>query len=409
MYFLDYIPNFHIVFLDYKKNCIFAAVILKRFIMITRVLQSVIEQKLYKGKIIVLLGARQVGKSTLFEQLRESVFAKMSVVLLNCDEPNDRALLTDANSSDLSMVVKGKRIVLIDEAQRVQNIGLTLKLLADKFKDIQVLVSGSSSLELANKLNEPLTGRKFEYLMQPISTEELINAKGLLETQRLLESRLIYGSYPDILFQKADTKELLIELTNSYLFKDIYSLQGLRKPEILEKLLVALALQIGSEVSYNELSQIVQTDVKTVERYIDLLEKCFIIFKINGLNRNVRNELKKSKKIFFYDNGIRNALIQSFSPLNLRNDAGALWENFFISERLKFNNYHSRFTKMYFWRTQLQQEIDLVEDREGKITAYEMKWSDNRKASFPKSFIENYNPLQTNIITPKNYTEFLLP
>ena len=377
--------------------------------MIKRVLQAVIEQKLYKGKVIVLLGARQVGKSTLFEQLIESVFASMPLVLLNCDEPNDRVLLTDANSADLSMVVKGKRVVLIDEAQRVQNIGLTLKILADKFKDIQVLVSGSSSLELANKINEPLTGRKFEYLMQPISTEELINAKGMQETQRLLESRLIYGSYPDILFQKADTKELLFELTNSYLFKDIYSLQGLRKPEILEKLLVALALQIGSEVSYNELSQIVQTDVKTVERYIDLLEKCFIIFKINGLNRNVRNELKKSKKIFFYDNGIRNALIQSFSPLNLRNDAGALWENFFISERLKFNNYHSRFTKMYFWRTQLQQEIDLVEDREGKITAYEMKWSDNRKASFPKSFIESYNPLKTNTVTPKNYTEFLVP
>jgi len=376
--------------------------------MIARTLQSVIEQKLYKGKIIVLLGARQVGKSTLFEQLKQSVFAGMPLVSFDCDEPNDRALLTDANSADLSAVVKDKRIVLIDEAQRVQNIGLTLKLLADKFKDIQVLVSGSSSLELANKLNEPLTGRKFEYLMLPISTEELVNASGMLETQRLLENRLIYGSYPDILFQKTDTKELLFELTNSYLFKDIYTLQDVRKPEVLEKLLVALALQIGSEVSYNELSQIVQTDVKTVERYVNLLEKCFIVFKLNGLNRNIRNELKKSKKIFFYDNGIRNALIQSFLPLNLRNDAGTLWENFFISERLKFNNYHNRFTKMYFWRTQQQQEIDLVEDNEGKITAYEMKWSDKRKTNFPKSFIEAYNPLQTNTITPKNYTEFLV-
>ena len=375
--------------------------------MITRTLQSVIEQKLYKGKIIVLLGARQVGKSTLFKQLKSSVFAGMSVVSFDCDEPNDRALLTDANSADLSAVVKGNHIVLIDEAQRVQNIGLTLKLLADKFKDIQVLVSGSSSLELANKLNEPLTGRKFEYLMLPVSTEELINANGMLETQRLLESRLIYGSYPDILFQKTDTKELLFELTNSYLFKDIYTLQDVRKPEVLEKLLVALALQIGNEVSYNELSQIVQTDVKTVERYVNLLEKCFIIFKINGLNRNMRNELKKAKKIFFYDNGIRNALIQSFLPLNLRNDVGALWENFFISERLKFNNYHNRFTKMYFWRTQQQQEIDLVEDIEGEITAYEMKWNDNRKINFPKSFIETYKPLNTNLITPNNYTEFL--
>jgi len=376
--------------------------------MITRTLQSVIEQKLYKGKIIVLLGARQVGKSTLFEQLKESAFAGMSVASFNCDEPNDRALLTDANSADLSAVVKGNRIVLIDEAQRVQNIGLTLKLLADKFKDIQVLVSGSSSLELANKINEPLTGRKFEYLMLPISTEELINANGMLEAQRLLENRLIYGSYPDILFQKTDTKELLFELTNSYLFKDIYTFQELRKPEVLEKLLVALALQIGSEVSYNELSQIVQIDIKTVERYVNLLEKCFIIFRLSGLNNNMRNELKKSKKIFFYDNGIRNALLQSFSPLNLRNDVGALWENFFISERVKFNNYHNRFTKMYFWRTQQQQEIDLVEDNEGQIIAYEMKWNENRKANFPKSFIESYKPLQTNVITPKNYTEFLV-
>jgi predicted AAA+ superfamily ATPase len=376
--------------------------------MITRTLQSVIEQKLYKGKIIVLLGARQVGKSTLFEQLKETTFAGMPVVSFNCDEPNDRALLTDANSADLSAIVKSNRIVLIDEAQRVQNIGLTLKLLADKFKDIQVLVSGSSSLELANKINEPLTGRKFEYLMLPVSTEELINASGMLETQRLLESRLIYGSYPDILFQKTDTKELLLELTNSYLFKDIYTLQELRKPEVLEKLLVALALQIGSEVSYNELSQTVQADVKTVERYVNLLEQCFIIFKLNGLSSNMRNELKKSKKIFFYDNGIRNALLQSFSPLNLRNDVGALWENFFISERLKFNHYHNRFAKMYFWRTQQQQEIDLVEDNEGIITAYEMKWNENRKANFPQSFIDSYKPSQTNIITPKNYTEFLV-
>ena len=376
--------------------------------MITRTLQSVIEQKLYKGKIIVLLGARQVGKSTLFEQLKETVFAEMPLVSFNCDEPDDRVLLTDANSADLSAVVKGSRIVLIDEAQRVQNIGLTLKLLADKFKDIQVLVSGSSSLELANKLNEPLTGRKFEYQMFPISTEELIHANGMLETQRLLESRLIYGSYPDILFQKTDTKELLFELTNSYLFKDLYALQDIRKPEVLEKLLIALALQIGSEVSYNELSQTVQTDVKTVERYVNLLEQCFIVFKLNGLNNNMRNELKKSKKIFFYDNGIRNALIQNFSPLNLRNDVGALWENFFISEKLKFNSYHNRFTKMYFWRTKQQQEIDLVEDNEGIITVYEMKWNENRKTTFPQNFIESYKPAQTNIVTPKNYIEFLV-
>jgi predicted AAA+ superfamily ATPase len=375
--------------------------------MIERTLQKSIEQKLFNGKVIILLGARQVGKTTLFEQMKSTAFAGMPVTAFDCDEPNDRALLTNANSADLSTAVKGSKIVLIDEAQRVQNIGLTVKLLADKFKDIQVLVSGSSSLELANKLNEPLTGRKFEFLLLPVSTEELIKSRGTLETQRLLESRLIYGSYPDILFSQNNTKELLYELTNSYLFKDLYALQDVRKPETLEKLLIALALQIGSEVSYNELAQTIGSDVKTVERYINLLEQCFIVFKLTGLNRNIRNELKKSKKIFFYDNGIRNALIQAFLPLNLRNDVGAMWENFFISERLKFNNYHNRFTKMYFWRTQTQQEIDLVEESEGQFRIFEMKWNENRKASFPENFVNAYNPVEKHIVTPKNYTDFL--
>jgi predicted AAA+ superfamily ATPase len=375
--------------------------------MITRTLQKTIEQRLFQGKVIVLLGARQVGKTTLFGQMQKEIFSGMSVVSFNCDEPNDRNLLTDANSADLSAVVKNAKIVLIDEAQRVQNIGLTVKLLADKFTDIQVLVSGSSSLELANKINEPLTGRKFEYLLLPVSTDELIKNEGALQTQKLLEQRLIYGSYPDILFGKTDTKETLYELTNSYLFKDLFALQDVRKPEILEKLLVALALQIGNEVSYNELAQTIGSDVKTVERYINLLEQCFIVFKMNGLNRNLRNELKKAKKIYFYDNGIRNALIQSFLPVNLRNDVGAMWENFFISERLKFNKYNNRFTKMYFWRTQTQQEIDLVEETEGQFRVFETKWNENRKTNFPESFLQSYHPIEKNIVTPKNYIEFL--
>jgi len=376
--------------------------------MINRVLQPVIEQKFFKGKVIILLGPRQVGKTTLMEQIKATLSTdSLPVVSLDCDEPNDRELLTNANSSDLSMVLREAKTVIIDEAQRVSNIGLTAKLLADKFKDKQIVVTGSSSLELANKLKEPLTGRKYEYVLLPISTQEIINNNGMLEAIRLLESRLIYGSYPDILYRTEDVKELLFELTGSYLFKDIFAMQEVRKPELLEKLLVALALQIGSEVSFNELAQTVQYDVKTVERYINLLEQCFVIFRLNGLNRNLRSELKKSKKFYFYDNGVRNALLQNFSPLNLRQDIGALWENFFVSERLKYNMYNRHFVKSYFWRTQQQQEIDLVEEIDGYFYAFELKWNEKRKATFHDNFLKAYNPKEMNVITPKNYIRFL--
>ena len=376
--------------------------------MIYRDLQPTIEQKFFKGKVIILLGPRQVGKTTLMEQIKATLPpGAQPVISLDCDEPNDRELLTNANSAELSMMLRNAKTVIIDEAQRVPNIGLSIKLLADKFKDKQIVVTGSSSLELANKLNEPLTGRKFEYLLLPVSTQEVIRNNGMPETVRLLESRLIYGSYPDILYRTEDVKELLFELTGSYLYKDIFAMQELRKPELLEKLLVALALQIGSEVSFNELAQTVQYDIKTVERYINLLEQCYVIFRLNGLNRNLRNELKKGKKFYFYDNGIRNALLQNFAPLNLRQDVGALWENFFVSERLKYNLYNRRFAKSYFWRTQQQQEIDLVEEFDGNFYVFELKWNEKRKATFHESFLKAYNPKEMSVVTPKNYMQFL--
>jgi len=376
--------------------------------MITRTLQSVIEQKFFKGKVIVVLGPRQVGKTTLMEQISVNLSTERKPVLtLNCDEPYDRGLLTNANSADLSIVLGGAKIVIIDEAQRVPNIGLTVKLLADNFKEKQIIVTGSSSLELANKLTEPLTGRKFEYILLPVSSQEIIQNNGMLEAARLLEARLIYGSYPDILYKKEDVKELLLELTNNYLFKDIFAMQDVRKPEIIERLLIALALQIGNEVSFNEIAQILQTDVKTVERYINLLEQCFVIFRLNGLNRNLRSELKRGKKFYFYDNGIRNALLQNFSPLNLRQDIGALWENFFVSERKKYNLYNLRFVNTYFWRTQQQQEIDLVEEADGNFFAFEIKWNEKRKVNFHDNFLNSYHPKETHIISPKNYLQFL--
>ena len=399
------IPKFILNIWINEKMIIFAK---KLTVMINRILKPIIEQQFFKGKVIILLGPRQVGKTTLMEQIKASLPpVAQPVIWLDCDEPHDRELLTNANSADLSMVLRDVKTVIIDEAQRTPNIGLTVKLLADKFKEKQVVVTGSSSLELASKLNEPLTGRKFEYLLLPISTQEIINTDGMLEAIRLLETRLIYGSYPDILCRTEDVKELLFELANSYLFKDIYALQEVRKPELLEKLLVALAFQIGGEVSFNELSQIVQYDVKTVERYINLLEQCFVIFRLNGLNRNLRNELKKGKKFYFYDNGIRNAVLQNFSPINLRQDVGALWENFFVSERLKYNMYNRRFVKSYFWRTQQQQEIDLVEEIDGNFYAFELKWNEKRKVVFPENFLKAYNPQEINVVTPKNYIQFV--
>ena len=376
--------------------------------MITRVLQSVLEQKFFKGKVIIVLGPRQVGKTTLMEQISTNLSSVTEPILfLNCDEPYNRELLSNANSGDLSMMLGMAKTVIIDEAQRVHNIGLTVKLLADNFKDKQIIVTGSSSLELTNKLTEPLTGRKFEYTLLPVSTQEIITNNGALETMRLFDSRLIYGSYPDILYKTEDVKELLFELTHSYLFKDIFATQEVRKPELLEKLLIALALQIGSEVSFNEIAKTIQSDVKTVERYINLLEQCFVIFRLNGLSRNLRSELKKSKKFYFYDNGIRNAILQNFAPLNLRQDVGALWENFFVSERLKYNLYNNRFVRSYFWRTQQQQEIDLVEEIDGNFYAFEIKWNEKRRVTFPENFLKGYNPKETYIVSPQNYLPFL--
>ena len=245
--------------------------------------------------------------------------------------------------------------------------------------------------------------------MFPISTNEIYKTSGYMDIQRMLEPRLIYGSYPDILNQGSDTQMLLRNLTDSYLYKDILATENLRKPDLLDKLLRALAYQVGSEVSYNELAQTVGSDSKTVEKYIELLEKCFIIFRLNGLSRNLRNELKKAKKIYFYDNGIRNAVIQQFAPLEMRNDVGALWENFFISERIKRNHYQQHYCNIYFWRTQSQQEIDYIEERDGMMTVFEMKWNPKKaNTTIPEAFLKAYPIKETTIITPENYLDWLL-
>lgn len=375
--------------------------------MYYRDLQSVIKDKCFRQKAILIMGARQVGKTTLLKQFMQEQTDE--VLYLNCDEAMTVSQLTNRNMRQLQLLVGTAKIIVIDEAQKVDNIGLTLKMIVDNFPDIQVIATGSSAFELRNRLNEPLTGRKYEYRLFPISTNEIYKTGNFLDVQRLLESRLIYGSYPDILTHGTDAHELLNSLTDSYLYKDILVSDNLRKPELLDKLLKALAFQVGSEVSYNELSQMIGSDAKTVERYIELLEKCFIIFRLNGLSRNLRNELKKAKKIYFYDNGVRNAVIQQFAPLEMRNDVGALWENFFISERIKFNHYRQYYCNIYFWRTKSQQEIDYIEESNGTFDVFEMKWNPkNANATIPSSFLKTYSVSNTAIVTPENYLDYLL-
>lgn len=375
--------------------------------MIKRQLQSTIESRLFRGKAIVLIGARQVGKSTLFKQIAST--RDEPILQLNCDEPEVKELLTDLNTQELKILIAQNKILMIDEAQRVPNIGMTLKRIIDNFPDVQLLVTGSSSFELHNRLNEPLTGRKYEYHLYPISVAELYNTSGLLAVKQSLESRLIYGSYPDVVNHSEDAKELLMGISDSYLYKDLLSLEDIRRPALLEKILIALALQVGSEVSYNEIAQTVGSDSKTVEKYIDLLSKCYIVFQLNAFNRNVRTELKKSKKIYFYDNGIRNAILQNFAPLSLRQDVGALWENFIISERVKYNHYNQRYVKGYFWRTTSQQEIDYIEEGDGAFSVFEMKWNPKKAdAKIPELFLRNYEVRDTAIITPENYMEYLM-
>lgn len=373
--------------------------------MIKRKLEEVIANQLFKGKAIILVGPRQVGKTTL---LREFIRRSDKQVLsLNCDEPEAQTMLTNTNVAKLQTIIGNNELVVIDEAQKVDNIGLTLKLIVDNMPDVQVIATGSSAFELRNSLNEPLTGRKFEYQMYPVSSGEIIDTYGLVEERRTLENRLIYGSYPDIIMHPEEARRYLTELTQSYLYKDILSLDSLRKPRLLDKLLQALAFQVGGEVSTNELARTLQTDGKTIDKYIDLLEKSYVIFRLGGLSRNLRTELKRAKKIYFYDNGVRNAIIQQFAPVNLRNDMGVLWENFFIAERMKRNHYYGLYCNRYFWRTTLQQEIDLVEESDGEMTAFEMKWNPAKKVLFSKSFTEAYNVKETITVTPDNYLEYL--
>ena len=374
--------------------------------MIERLLYKTIENKLFVGKVIILTGARQVGKTTLLKQLLRQ---KEGVLWLNGDELQVQNLFANASADRLLSEFSNSKIVILDEAQRIENIGLRLKLIADSDSEVQVIATGSSAFELANKVNEPLTGRKWEYQMFPLSFGEMVAHHGKLKEMRMLPRRIIYGYYPEVVTNDGNEVEILKLLTDAYLYKDILSWESIKHPDKLQTLLRALAYQVGSQVSYNELSQMCSMDSKTVERYINLLEQCYIIFRLPSFSRNLRHELKASRKIYFYDNGIRNALIADYRAPEVRQDIGALWENFVIAERMKSNEYYHRWVNRYFWRTKQQQEIDYLEESGGKLHAYEMKWNPRAKASITKTFTEAYPNSEFQVITTDNIADFLLP
>ena len=375
--------------------------------MIPRILEKIIAEKSGKKKAIIILGARQTGKTTLIKHFLKNTTRKS--VYLNADKPVVREQLASASSDAVKEIAGNAGLVVIDEAQRVKDIGLTLKQVVDELPEIQIVVTGSSSFELASSMNEPLTGRKYEYMLYPVSWEELIEYRSPVEALSQLGQRIIYGMYPEVITHTGEEKEILLNLTESYLYKDILAFQQVRKPEFVHKLLQALAFQVGNEVSYNELSGMLQIDRKTIINYINILEKAFVIFRLSSFSRNLRNELSSKIKIYFYDTGVRNALINDFRPLTLRPDMGSLWENFIIAGKLKSNHYHRRFVNAYFWRTHQKQEIDFIEESDGVISAYEIKWNPEAKARIPKTFVKTYPNVQPEVIHSGNFTKFLVP
>lgn len=374
--------------------------------MIQRILKDKITPMLNGKKAITIMGARQVGKSTLLKMMLEGV---SDVMWLNGDDLDVRELLKNISSTRFRSIIGNNKILVIDEAQRIQDIGLKIKLITDNIPDVQVIAMGSSSFELASKINEPLTGRKREYKMFPLTFAEMVNHTNLLEELRMIPHRMVFGYYPEVVESSGEERTVLHELSESYLYRDILSFDKIMKSDKLVKLLQALAYQIGSQVSYHEIGQIVGLDSKTVERYVDILEKSYIVFRLKSFSRNLRNELKSSRKVYFWDLGIRNAVIGNFSQVENRADVGSLWENFVIAERLKKNHYGNNYAQSWFWRTQQQREIDYLEEIDGTISAFEIKWNERKaNAKCPEAFQKAYPGAEYKVVTVKNVESLLL-
>lgn len=373
--------------------------------MILRGQISFAEQRLFKGKAFIIYGPRQVGKTTFTDQLLGELNRK--TLRLNGDDGDTRELLSNPNASMLKNLIGTNEVLFLDEAQRIPNAGLLIKIIVDQIKQVQVIATGSSSFELAGHINEPLTGRKYEMLLLPLAYKEIVGHTDFLTEKRSLEQRLIFGSYPEIVTDPQHAEEHLNLLTESYLYKDLFTLEKIKKPQLLEKIVRALALQVGSEVNFNELSRLVRADNKTIEKYVQLLEMAFVVFTLPALNRNVRNEIRKGKKVYFYDNGIINSVKGNFNPLAKRTDVGALWENYLVSERMKVLQLKKRKAQSYFWRTTQQQEVDYIEETSDYLLAAEFKWNDRKKPRIPLTFTKGYPEAQTHLVTQENYHEFL--
>lgn len=368
--------------------------------LIKRFIQPQIEKSLFIGKVVVICGARQVGKTTLVKEIGQK-YGDYSY--FSCDEPDVVTALSGRTSTELIDFLGSKRLIIIDEAQRVPNIGLTLKLLADNFPKTQFVATGSSSFDLANEISEPLTGRKRVFHLFPVSMGELAGTASQTEAGRLLEKRLIFGLYPEVISSKTDALAALKEIATSYLYKDIFKFEEIKNQDVVADLVKALALQIGGEVSYNELSKLLGIDRKTVRKYVSILERAFVIFRARPWHRNKRTELGKLRKIYFYDNGLRNMLINNLNPLNLRTDVGALWENFMMSEIIKAKSFRNEESDIHFWRTYARQEVDYIEELSGEMIALEFKWSKDARFKIPKIFSSLYPGVPIKVISPANF------
>jgi len=358
----------------------------------------------YHGRVLIIYGPRQIGKTTLVKKVLES---QPNGAYFNCDLPQNQARFAYENSHNLAKTVADLELIILDEAQRIENIGMVLKILIDQYPDKKIIATGSSSFALSNRINEPLTGRKVVIRLYPFSYTELQTSHFFTDHQSQIEFALRFGCYPEVtLSGEEKAQQFLTEITSSYLYRDIFTFQDLRKPAVLTRLLQLLAFQIGSEVSYHELGKQIGLDTKSVQRYIYLLEEAFVLFQLNALSRNPRKELSKKPKIYFYDLGVRNAIIQAFQPLDLRQDIGALWENYCLLERLKHHNYNQTFVNSYFWRSYTQKEVDYIEEKNGQLAAYEFKWSAKNKIA-PKQFRESYPDATFAVIHPNNIGDFL--
>lgn len=375
---------------------------------IPRTIERPIKEWLFKGKIIVIYGARQTGKSTLVKKILENYGGENR--LLNADEAATKRLFEQAeDSSVLAEIIGGQKITVIDEAQKIENIGLKLKILNDNYPDKQIIATGSSSFDLANKVTEPLTGRSVQFWLNPLSLRELAGVFEKTEIDAQLENLLVYGTYPAVISASSleDKIVILKQLVTDYLYKDILSFDRIRKSETVKRFTEAVSLQTGSEVSYNELASLLSIGKQTAMSYLDILEQGFILFRLTSYSRNLRQEINRSRKIYFYDTGVRNVLINNLNPLSLRNDTGSLWENFVVSEYKKSQYWMTTTNPLYFWRTYQQQEIDLVTDQGGQLSAVEIKWK-KKPGKPPKTWLEAYPRSSWDSITRDNYLDKLI-